>query len=142
MSEFTGISQVDRLLGIAEETHDDAGHRTRETLLLDTNRYLFDYHLDRDKWRRFDTENDASYFGVWVSKEKLRILEYIEGDVIFTQCDAAAGYDAQIATLCEVHEEAPAFVAIDDESVTAYYQDRNEFFVHPPERPTPDGGTS
>ena len=142
MSEFTGIPQVDSLFRTAEETRDDAGRRTRKIFLLDADRYLFDFNLDRGEWQEMDTEEDASYFGVWVNKEKLRILQYLEGDVIFTQCDDAAGYDAEIATLCGAYEAAPGFVTIDDESVTAYYQDRNEFYVHPPEKSTPDGRTS
>ena len=72
---------------------------------------------------------------MWVNKSKLRILEYVEGDLFFTQCADAAGYDAEIATLCKFHEPAPSFVAIDDKNVTAYYQDRSEFFIHQPERP-------
>lgn len=134
MSDFTGIPQVDPLFEEAEEATNKQGNRTRRAFLFHADRYLFDFNLDTDEWEQFDTENDASYFGIWLNKSKLRIVEYVEGDLFFTQCDDAAGYDAEIAALCAFHGAGPAFVVIDDKAaVTKYYQDRSTLYIHPPE---------
>jgi len=130
MSGFTGLPQVDALLEKAEETINEQGHRTRKAF-LDADRYLFDFNLDGE-WEQFDTEDDAAYFGVWLNKAKLRTLAYIEGDLIFTQCVDAAGYDAKISALCAFHQAAPAFVGIKPASVTKYYQDRSALYINPP----------
>ena len=132
MSDYTGIPRVDRLLADADETADQQGNPTRK-LFLHADRYLFDFNLDLGEWAQFDTDSDASYFGVWVNKTKLRTLSYVEGDVFFTQCPDAAAYDAEIAEMCSFYGTSPSFVVIDDGGTTAYYQDRNEFFINPPD---------
>lgn len=132
MSDFTGIDQVDPLLEAADETTNENGSRVRKAFLMYADRYLFDCQLDSAEWEQFDTENDASYFGVWLNRTKLRTLEYAEGDLIFTQAADAAGYDAEVAGLCAFHGAGPAFVVIDDKAVTKYYQDRSALYIDPP----------
>lgn len=130
---FTGISEVDRLLERAEEKRkDDLGQSIRQTLLVAADRYLFDFGLDRDEWEEFDTENDASYFGIWLNKSKLQTLHYVEGDVSFTQCDSPESFDSEVAALCSFYKAAPAFTSFDENwTATQYYQDRSEFFIDP-----------
>ena len=132
MHEFTGIAHIDALLAEAAASSDEKGHQTRQ-IFLSGERYLFDARLDLSDgaWAQLDTEDDASYFGIWVNKTARRILLFAEGDLSFTQCADAASYDAQMAAICSFHEASPSFVAITDDAVTAYYQDRSEFFIDP-----------
>jgi len=131
MAEFTGIPRIDRLLADAEETPNPTGNPTRK-IFFHADRYLFDFNINVGEWEQFDSENDAWYFGVWVNRTRLRILQYVEGDVYFTQCADAEGYDAEIAALCAFHEAAPSMVVIDDGGkATAYYQNRRDLFIDP-----------
>ncbi len=130
MTDYTGITGIDRLLDEAEEATDPRGNPMRQ-LLIPGDRYRFDFNLDLGEWQQFDTDNDASYFGVWVNKTTLRTLQFIEGDLYLTQCADAAAYDAEIAALCSFYTAASAFVAIGETGTTAYYQDRAQFFIEP-----------
>ncbi len=134
MADYTEIPRVDRLLADADEMPDDRGNPTRK-LFLPADRYLFDFNLDLKAWLQFDTDSDASYFGIWVNKTTLRILSYVEGDVSFTQCPDAVAFDAEIAALCSFYGTSASFVVIDvdDNAATAFYQDRREFFINPPD---------
>jgi len=135
MNKFTGLPAIDVYLVTSEETVNDRGNRTRHTFLLEADRYIFDFNLDSQIWEQFDTDSDAWYFGTWLNKSELRIFQYAEGDLCFTQCDTAEGYDREIAALCAFHEASPAYVVIDDEAVTHYYQDRSTLYIHPPAKP-------
>ena len=139
MSELTGIRQIDHQLEDAEITADEPGKITR-SLFFHADRYLFDFNLDRSKWVEFDTESDAWYFGVWVNKEKLRTLSYMEGDIYFTQCADAESFDAELARMCLYHQPTPAFIGINPEKGerTDYYQGRLQFFSDPAHAPVPD----
>lgn len=133
MKTFTGIARIDGLLSSEDETKNDFGNATRETFLVEADRYLFDFNLNLGEWDQFDTDSDASYFGTWINKEKLRILQYVEGDVFFTQCEDAEGFDREVASLCSFHDATPEFVGFDleENSETHYYQDRSKFFIDP-----------
>lgn len=130
---FTGIKRIDRLFSSAEEHENSLGNAIRETFLVNADRYLFDFNMDPEEWDQFDTDSDASYFGTWINKEKLRLLQYVEGDLVFTQCRDAASFDSEIASLCSSYGEYPSFIAIDLEAKneTHYYQDRSKFFIDP-----------
>jgi hypothetical protein len=134
MTTFTGLPQVDPLLADVPDTVNRHGNRVRH-VFLSADRYLFDFHLDLDRWAQLDTESDAWYFGIWVDKAERRVLSYVEGDVYLTRCADDESYDREIAALCAFHGPAPSFVTIDDEKVTAYYQDRARFFIDPKRAP-------
>ena len=127
-----GLPHVDALLTATDETTNRHGNRVRH-VFLDADRYVFD--LDRGVWAQFDTDSDAAYFGIWIDKANRRILSYIEGDLYLTRCSEDASYDREIAVMCAFHGPSPAFVTIDDEAVTAYYQDWAEFFIDPANAP-------
>lgn len=133
MATFTGIDWIDGLFTSAEETRNSLGNARREIFLAEADRYLFDFNLNLDEWSQFDSTSDACYFGTWVNKEKLYILQYVEGDVSFTQCGDAESFDKEVAALCSFHDEAPAFICFDLEAKTEthYYQDRAKLFVDP-----------
>ncbi len=137
MSEFIGIPRIDRLLDRADETVNSHGNRVRHLLLLG-DRYLFDLNLSGE-WDQFDTENDASYFGVWVNKSQLRLLSFVEGDLYLTLCADPAGYDAEISDLCSCFGRSPAYVAVSDDLVTVGYQGRSQFFIDPARAPEAAG---
>ena len=130
MTPFTGIALIDRLLADAEPSPNRHGNATRR-LFHDSSRYLFDMGLSMSRWRQFDTESDAAFFGCWTNKVDLLILTYAEGDVIFTQCADAEHYDAELASMCDFYAPAPSFTTIDEGTVSRYYEDRREHFVDP-----------
>lgn len=44
--------------------------------------YDFDKCSTKNGWAQIDTENDTSYFGNWINPVEMKILSYLEGDVI------------------------------------------------------------
>ena len=53
------------------------------------DRYYFDNNQCSYKkgWAQLDTEQDAHYFGMWINPTKLRIMSYMEGDIVERQFD-------------------------------------------------------
>ena len=58
----------------------ERGNKIRRGFVMG-DRYAFDFkHCTALKgWRQFDTEQDASYFGVWVHTGKRQVVTFAEG---------------------------------------------------------------
>ncbi len=95
-------------------------HRSRSA-----DRYRFDFDADfrAAGWLQFDTNQDASYYGVWVNPKLLRTLSYCEGDVYLVLCPDAQHYNAEIEAACKFHGEGFEFIACDMEAATALLLD-------------------
>jgi len=111
------------------------------------DRYLFDFDDDFHAagWLQFDTDQDASYYGVWVNPKLLRTLSYCEGDVYLVVCADAEHYNAEIKAACEFHGEGFEMIACDmdafqsimldggrhvsSSNTTVYRQDRSKFLI-------------
>jgi hypothetical protein len=95
-------------------------------------RYLIDFadQFTREGWMQFDTDQDASYFGVWVNPSRLSTLTFCEGDWALIESDNEELYNAEIEHMCQFYGEG--FVAKSlgqDGTVTVYQQDRGAFFA-------------
>ena len=110
----------------------------------DADRYIFDFDSDfrAAGWLQFDTDQDASYYGVWVNPKLLRTFSYCEGDIYLVVCPDAEHYNAEIKAACEFHGEGFEMIACDMDAAeslllgsqpkgeaTVYRQDRSKFFV-------------
>jgi len=95
---------------------------------LATDRYVIDFSgLLQEGWRQYDTEQDASYFGVWVCRETLETLTYAEGDWSLVTCSTHEAFDDELASMARFYgAPPPAFVVIETETggVTRYYDER------------------
>jgi len=96
-----------------------------ETRALAEDRYYWDSGPCAG-WTRYDTDQDASYFGVWVDIEGRRILTYAEGDLSLVECPTEETYKAELASMAEFYgEPPPAFKVIhEDGSRTDIYDER------------------
>lgn len=111
----------------------------------DTERYLFDFdhQFHAAGWLRFDTDQDAWYFGVWVNPKTFRTLSYAEGDVSLVVCADKEHYNAEVESMCQFYGEGFECIATNPEGLqqlllggrvpgaegTVYRQDRQKFFV-------------
>ena len=80
------------------------------------SRYVFDFnYFTRDTgWKQFDTNQDASYFGIWVHEEDWRIVTYAEGDLTEVICPDQEGFVLEIRSMEAFYGPAPpAFWVID-----------------------------
>lgn len=91
------------------------------------NRYFFDTRLKG--FEQFDTEQDAWYFGVWVSAEHLCTVTYCEGDITVVICEDKDHYNAEIQSYIDFYEEGFICIAIGENSKTVYQQDRSKFLI-------------
>ena len=108
-------------------TEDDC---TVRRSFMSSERYLIDFADDfkSEGWEQFDTDQDASYFGVWVNRRQFLTLNYAEGDWTLVECHDQARYDREIKRMCEFYGEGFIAKAIEsDGSITEYRQDRADF---------------
>ena len=92
------------------------------------NRYVFDfrYCTSQDGWRQFDTDQDASYFGIWIHDTRRTIVTYAEGDLTVTECLDHEHFVTELEGLHDFYGAAPpAFLVIDDQGqLTEVYDER------------------
>jgi hypothetical protein len=100
---------------------------------MPAERYIVDFADDFSSggWRQYDTNQDASYFGVWVNPDLLCGLTYVEGDWHLETCPSAEEYNAMIRRMNAFYDDGQVATVIDadDGSVTVYRQDRGAFLL-------------
>lgn len=90
---------------------------TRRSVLHES-RYVYDFRLcTKEKgWQQFDTDQDASYFGVWVNIEQRQVLTYAEGDETLVACESDEALRLELASMEKFYGKAPAsFVVFDQD---------------------------
>lgn len=107
----------------------ERGNRIERSSIAGADRYIFDFGECNPEsgWKQFDTDEDASYFGVWVHPERLETLTFAEGDITRVFCADEAGYRGEIEDLYACYNRAPAFRSIsEDGTLTEHYEDPTE----------------
>lgn len=66
------------------------------------NRYVYDFNLAKD-FAQVDTKQDASYFGIWCSPSRLKIITYCEGDVTVQTAENSDELLAELKRMDEVY---------------------------------------
>lgn len=92
-------------------------------------RYFYDFKLclTEDGWRQYDTEQDASYFGIWVHETERIIVVFAEGDEFISVYSTQEAFVQELKRMEEVYGPVPPFAkAIDVETgiVTEFYDSR------------------
>ena len=95
----------------------------------DRDRYWYDFGDelpgDRDDWRQYDTNQDASYFGVWINFKTRQTFCYAEGDTILVTCEDEEHFQAELVSMEEFHgSPPPAIRSISADGVTEHFIDR------------------
>ena len=82
---------------------------------MDTNRSEFDFGVCSAGmgFAQFDTDSDASYFGIWANPETFTIINYCEGDVIKTVCENKKEFAGELNRIADWHNENNRFKGID-----------------------------
>ena len=108
----------------------ERGNRIQRTFHFGRERYRYDFELCKhaDGWLQYETNQDASYFGVWVHPERREIVTFAEGDETRVFCPTVDSYHAELADMAEFYgPPPPAFRTIDaDGTLTEYYDRRPE----------------
>jgi len=98
-------------------------------------RYEYDFKRCKsaDGWKQYDTQQDASYFGVWVHPERRVIVTFAEGDETTVTCPTQESFEAEIREMNEFYGAPPAFaVSIGlDGSVVKHYDSEAAFGREP-----------
>ena len=95
------------------------------------NRYKYDFDIctSVEGWEQYDTNQDASYFGIWCNKAKLTIVSYLEGDEMIVVCPDEEHYNAKISSMNEFYGEGYIAKTFTHDSFATYRQDRGTFFI-------------
>lgn len=105
----------------------ERGNEVTNAFVGSTDRYVYDDKLCKQGFEQFDTDQDAHYFGMWVSREHMATVTYAEGDLTLVACASAETFKAEIADAEKFFGKAPPMaVGIDTDTgvVTEFYGDR------------------
>ena len=105
----------------------DRGTAIHDGFIENGDRYAFDFHHCRaDGWEQYDTDQDASYFGVWVNEAKRETFTYCEGDTSLVVCSSLDGYRAELLHMAGFYGKAPPVCVTygEDGARTEHYADR------------------
>ncbi len=83
------------------------------------NRYAFDRGMCDTKkgFAQIDTSQDAHYYGQWVNPFEYKIVAYVEGDVILTECDTEKEFVSQLRQIEKWNNDmGHTFIGIDPRS--------------------------
>lgn len=100
------------------------------TIIHEIDRYVVDFATDfrSEGWQQFDTDQDASYFGVWLNPRTFQVLQYAEGDWQLIDCHDRDRYRGEVQRLIDFHAPGEIATVIDaDGTVTVIRQDRSAF---------------
>lgn len=122
---------IDYLLKETDACTNERGNHMHSAFIGDRNRYHFDFKecKSEDGWEVYSTDQDASYFGVWVHIEKRMMVTYAEGDLTVVTCPTLESFRAELKDASEFYGEVtlPSMITIDDEGkVTHYIDERPE----------------
>ena len=106
----------------------DRGNSVEDLGHHEGDRYDFDFGVCSPKsgWIQYDTDQDASYFGVWVHIDRRQVFTFCEGDTSLVRCENLETFKSELDSLAKFHGEAPpAFrtISIDGE-LTEHYCNR------------------
>jgi len=102
------------------------------------DRYHFDFEVctAATGWAQYDTEQDASYFGVWVHRGRREIVTFCEGDLTRVICPTQAVFEAELAAMAEYYgPPPPAWIVLGDNTRTDVYDESARFGREIPEVP-------
>ena len=88
---------------------------TEEYFELGTTRSKFDFDLCsvNKGWAQVDTKSDASYYGIWANPTELKILSYMEGDIILNIAENSNEFIEKLRNISEWHRNNDEFKGID-----------------------------
>ena len=78
---------------------------TREFIESDRYQFDFKYCTTKKGYAQIDTAEDAWYYGNWGNPTTRRIVSYVEGDLIVTQCDTDEEFVSAIREMNAWHEK-------------------------------------
>lgn len=82
------------------------GCTVARTFHWEIDRYVFD--MDRcASWEQYDTDQDASYFGVWVRRSTREVVTYAEGDITHVTAPNDEAFVAELAAMAECYGPPP-----------------------------------
>ena len=96
---------------------------------LGRERYYYDFKRCKrsDGWIQYDTDQDASYFRIWVHPGKMEIITYAEGDETIETCETETEYHEKLKSMAEFYgDPPPAFRTVGEKGITHYYDQRPE----------------
>ncbi len=104
------------------------GNLIDRAFYCERERYHYDFEACTiaDGWEQWDTENDASYFGVWIHRADRLVVQFIEGDEVTVSCATDERFSAELTAMAEFYgPPPPSFTTIDnDGTITRHYAER------------------
>ena len=124
---MTTIAKFEALMR-RQDTRTNSRGNTIHDMFMPSERYIIDFADDykTEGWKQYDTDQDASYFGVWVNIDKRLTLTYAEGDWSLVVCADAEHLQAELDDMAQFYGPLPYCAVSYDTSGnrTEYYDAR------------------
>ena len=107
-------------------TEESENGTVRRTFVMGISRYTFDGWVCTKArgWTQYDTDQDASYFGIWVHRDNLEVVTFAEDDLTYFKARDAEAFALEIEGMNAFYTPAPAFTTIDaDGRLTRHYDE-------------------
>lgn len=94
----------------------EEGRTLYRSFFMNVERYLYDFTCCKrsDGWHQYDTDQDASYFGVWYHMERQITVTYAEGDETVVVCHSPEAWKAELKSMADFYgDPPPAFKALE-----------------------------
>lgn len=117
---------IDYVLKNAEPRTNERGNQVYSAFIGSRDRLHFDFNecKSEDGWKQYQTEQDASYFGMWIHIEKRMTVTYVEGDLIVVTCPSIETFRAEIEDAEKFYGPAPvSIIAIDKDGNQTHFID-------------------
>ncbi len=85
------------------------GNTIEDASRFGRERYYYDEKLGAD-WSQYDTNQDASYFGVWVNAKLRQVMTFTEGDESLTTCPTVESFQKELDDMAACYGPTPAHV--------------------------------
>lgn len=94
-------------LFLESEGKTNKNDNTTYRVFCPSDRCIIDFADNRkfDGWEQYNTNQDASYFGVWINLLKRQTLTYCEGDWSLVFCEDDEHYNREICSMNEFYDK-------------------------------------
>ena len=131
MAKFVRAIQSEATICGSDSTASGRAGCDVRTIIHEVDRYVVDFAADfqSEGWQQFDTDQDESYFGVWINPRTFQVLQYAEGDWDLIDCHDRDRYRCEVQRLIDFHAPGEICTVIDANTgaVTVVRQDRSAF---------------
>jgi hypothetical protein len=94
-------------------------------------RYYYDMGMcSGSDWCQFDTEQDASYFGIWVNIKDRKVVTFAEGDETIVTAENDTDFKAELQSIVKFYTPGRACATVNDKGEFTNHYEQNAVYQY------------